>query len=53
MAEGEELADVAGGNGLASKARLAGNGYTRDGELEKGLELAGLPGELPEESHGW
>lgn len=55
LAEGKELADVAGGNGLASKARPSGNGHAREGELQEGLELAGLLGELPadEQSHGW
>ena len=53
VAEGEELADVATADRLASKAGTACNGEARQGELEKLLNPRGLLGGLPmEESHG-
>lgn len=39
MAEGKELADIAGGDGLASNARPAGDSDPGDSELEQGLEF--------------
>lgn len=53
VAEDEELGDIAAGNGLASKARPAGDGDAGDREPEKRLELRCLLGGLLEESHGW
>jgi hypothetical protein len=52
-ADGEELADVAAGDGPASEARAAGDGEARRGELDEGLDLGGLLGRaLAEEAHG-
>jgi hypothetical protein len=42
VAEGEELADITVGDGLASNARPAGDSDAGDSELEKGLELSCL-----------
>ena len=53
VAEGEELADIAGSDGLASNPRPAGDSDAGDGEPEKGLELGCLLGGLAEQSHGW
>jgi len=52
VAEGEELADIATADCLASKAGTACNSEARQGELEKILNPRGLLGGLPmEESH--
>jgi len=53
VADGEELPDVAAGDGAAAEARAAGDGEARGGELDQGLELGGLlGGALAEEAHG-
>ena len=53
MADGEELPDVAAGDGAAAEARAADDGEARGGELDQGLELGGLlGGALAEEAHG-
>jgi len=53
VADGEELPDVAAGDGAAAEARAADDGEARGGELDQGLELGGLlGGALAEEAHG-
>lgn len=53
VAGGEELADVAAGDGPAAKARAAGGAEARGGDLDEGLGLGGLlGGALAEEAHG-
>jgi hypothetical protein len=42
VAEREELADIAAGDRLASKAGALGNGEARQGELEELLHPRGL-----------
>jgi hypothetical protein len=52
-ADGEELPDIAAGDGPAGEARAAGDGEARGGELDEGLDLGGLLGRaLAEEAHG-
>jgi hypothetical protein len=52
VADGEELPDVAAGDGAAAEARAADDGEARGGELDQGLELGGLlGGALAEEAH--
>lgn len=54
VADGEELPDIAAGDGAAAKARAADDGEARGGELEQGLELGCLlGGALAEEAHGF
>ena len=54
VANGEELRDVAAGNGAAAEAGPADDGEAREGDLDEGLELGGLlGGALGEEPHGW
>lgn len=42
VADGEELRDIAAGNGAAPEAGPAGDGDARGSELDQGLELGGL-----------
>jgi hypothetical protein len=42
VAEGKDLADIAGCDGLASNARPAGDSDPGDSELEQGLEFRSL-----------
>lgn len=52
VADGEELPDIAAGDGAAAEARAADDGEARGGELEQGLELGCLlGGALAEEAH--
>lgn len=54
MSDGEELPDIAAGDGAAAEARPADDGEARGGELDQGLDLGGLlGGALAEEAHGW
>lgn len=53
VANGEELRDIAAGDGPAADAGSADDGEPCDGDLDQGLELGGLlGGALGEEAHG-